>query len=135
MDGRYRVTSNSMLLAIGGAQALMLWVERRPVSLGRVIVPVWLLLSMATRSSDVSLWILLGAILAIRLSSRPSHAVAEVVTFTSVLTLVACLCGVIVGQFGDVNAWLVGAAAVLTAAGILARVIMASKIDRGIRST
>lgn len=57
----------------------------------------------------LGLWLLIGLILAVRLSFRPTRPAA------AVMTLVVCLVGVILGQHGAVGLVLAIAASVLTA--------------------
>ena len=70
--------------------------------------------SIAVSGSSPGLWLLIGLILALRLSFRPTRPAA------AVMTLVACLVGVILGQHGAVGLVLAIAASVLTAVEVAA---------------
>lgn len=108
------MASNIAVLITLAAQVLLAWAERRPVPLTRVAAVIALMWSIAVSGSSPGLWLLIGLILAVRLSFRPTRPAA------AVMTLVACLVGVILGQHGAVGLVLAIAASVLTAIEVAA---------------
>ena len=108
------MASNIALLVTLAAQVLLAWVERRPVRIIRVAAVAVLMSLVAVSASGPGLWLLVGLTLAVRLSFRPTRPAA------ALMTLAACLVGVILGQFGEAVLVLAIVASVLTAVEVAA---------------